>query len=191
MNWDLSGLVPLSHDFIMADPPWKYENWSKKGEHKNASSKYNCLKLEDIMSFPLSNFAQKDCCLWLWATNPMLRQSLQVMDAWGFKFVTAGHWVKYTFNKQSKKRSLGFGTGYCLRSAGEPYLIGKIGRPRFANNVRSVVEGLRRDHSRKPDEAYEHAERLCPDAMNRLDLFSRQARSGWTAWGNEVHKFAN
>ncbi len=190
MIWDLSGLVPLSYDFIMADPPWKFKNWSKKGELKNATAKYKCLKLEDIMSFPLSTYAQRDCALWLWATNPMLPQAFQLLEAWDFKFVTAGHWVKYTYNKRTKKRTLGFGNGYCLRSAGEPFLIGKIGKPKFAKNIRSVVDGLRRDHSRKPEEAYRQAELLCPEAINRLDLFSRQQRPGWTAWGNEVHKFS-
>jgi len=26
--------------------------------------------------------------------------------------------------------------------------------------------------------------------MNRADLFSREVRPGWTAWGNETAKFA-
>lgn len=46
-----------------------------------------------------------------------------------------------------------------------------------------------REHSRKPDEAYAAAEAMMPQAMNRADLFSRQVRPGWTAWGDEVGKF--
>jgi N6-adenosine-specific RNA methylase IME4 len=48
----------------------------------------------------------------------------------------------------------------------------------------------RREHSRKPDEAY-----VAADAMGgpylKADVFSRQTRDGWHSWGNEIHKFDN
>lgn len=176
--------IPLfRYSLIMADPPWQFHNWSAKGERKNPSAHYDCLPTGDFASWPIHQLAAPDCLLWLWATNPMLPQALQVMDAWGFRFVTAGHWVKRTKNDK-----LHFGTGYVLRSAGEPFLIGKIGNPKTSRSVRSVIEGKVREHSRKPEEAYEAAEALCPDAV-RLDLFSRQTRPGWDAFGNEAGKF--
>lgn len=182
--------IPLfQFDMIMADPPWAYENWSAKGEHKNASAKYDCMTLDDIKAMNVGTLAAKDCVLWLWATNPLLREAFDVIDAWGFKYVTAGHWVKYTQNKQSGKRTMSFGTGYALRCAGEPFLIAKMGEPKFGNSVRSVVEGLRREHSRKPEEAYAAAEALYPAAQRRLDFFSRQVRPGWSCFGNEIEKF--
>ena len=52
MTWPFGSLTPLSYDMIMVDPPWLYENWSQKGEHKNASSKYDCMTLDDIQSLP-------------------------------------------------------------------------------------------------------------------------------------------
>jgi N6-adenosine-specific RNA methylase IME4 len=113
----------------------------------------------------------------------MLPQALDVMRAWGFEFKTAGTWLKTT-----KHGKINFGTGYILRGSNEPFLIGTRGSPRTAKNVRSGFTGLIRDHSRKPEEAYAAAERLMPNA-NRLDLFSRTDRKGWTAWGDEVGKF--
>lgn len=177
-------LPPLSYDFIMADPPWAYENWSEKGEHKNASAQYDCMSLEDIKALPVGQLARADAVLWLWATNPLLPEAFDVLRAWGFSFKTAGHWVKRT-----KHGKLAFGTGYILRCAGEPFLIGTVGNPKTARNVRSVIEGPIREHSRKPDEAYQEAEKLMPDALRRADLFSRQVRPGWDAWGNESDKF--
>ncbi|WP_068312787.1 MT-A70 family methyltransferase [Polycladidibacter hongkongensis] len=185
----LSQIPPLSYDLIMADPPWSYANWSKKGEHKNASAKYDCMALDQIKDMNVSHLAAGDCVLWLWATNPLLREAFEVLDAWGFSFVTAGHWVKYTQSQRTKKRRLAFGTGYALRCAGEPFLIGKVGAPKFGSNVRSVIEGLRREHSRKPDEAYAAAEKLFPAAHRRLDLFSREQRVGWDCFGDETGKF--
>ncbi|MFN3247712.1 MT-A70 family methyltransferase [Roseibium album] len=184
MSWPFGDMPMFGFDFIMSDPPWSYANWSKKGEHKNASAQYDCMSLESIKSLPVGQLARPDALLWLWATNPLLPAAFEVLSAWGFTFKTAGHWVKRT-----KHGKLAFGTGYILRSAGEPFLIGTIGKPKTARNVRSIIEGPLRQHSRKPDEAYQEAEKLMPDALRRADLFSRQVRPGWTAWGNETHKF--
>jgi N6-adenosine-specific RNA methylase IME4 len=94
--WPFGDMAPFSYDLIMADPPWAYENWSNKGEHKNASAKYNCMALEDIMSLPIGHLASPNSVLWLWATNPMLPQALETLEAWGFTYKTAGHWSKKT-----------------------------------------------------------------------------------------------
>lgn len=41
------------------------------------------------------------------------------------------------------------------------------------------------EHSRKPDEAYELIERIYPE-LPKIELFARQARPGWAAWGNQA-----
>lgn len=180
----LSDLRPLWYDFIMADPPWLFRNRSAAGEAKNASAHYRCMPIDEIQALPVRDLAARDCVLWLWATNPTLDQAIDTVRAWGFTFKTAGHWVKRT-----KTGKLGFGTGYILRSAGEPFLIATLGEPVFAKNVRSVIEGELREHSRKPEEAYVEAARMCPKAIRRLDLFSRQVRPGWDWFGDEADKF--
>jgi N6-adenosine-specific RNA methylase IME4 len=48
-----------------------------------------------------------------------------------------------------------------------------------------VINAPRREHSRKPDEAYEMVEAMYPE-LPKIELFARQARPGWRAWGNEV-----
>jgi N6-adenosine-specific RNA methylase IME4 len=170
-------------ELIFADPAWSFDNFSKKGEAKNAKAQYDCTPIDWIKSLPVGILAADDCLLWLWATNPMLPDAMQVLDAWGFTFKTAGHWVKRTTHGK-----LAFGTGYILRCAGEPFLIGTRGQPKTTRSTRSVIEGPIREHSRKPDEAFSAAEKLMPDAR-RLELFSRQQRDGWTVWGNQTDKF--
>lgn len=178
--------VPLfRYGMIMADPPWLFENWSKPGEHKNATAHYACSSKEWIKGLPVGPLAAPDCLLWLWATNSMLDVAFEVMTAWGFKFKTAGHWSKKTATGKQA-----FGTGYILRCAGEPFLIGVNGNPWTARNVRSVIEGPVREHSRKPDEAFAAAEQLCGD-VPRLELFSRQERPGWDVMGDQVGAFAS
>lgn len=171
-------------DLIMADPPWSFDNFSAKGEAKNAKAHYACTPLDWIKGLPVHAIAARDCLLWLWATNPMLPEAFQVMQAWGFEFRTAGHWSK----RNPATGKLAFGTGYILRCAGEPFLIGTRGKPKTTRSTRSVIEGRAREHSRKPDEAFTAAEALMPEAR-RLELFSRQPRTGWTVWGNETEKF--
>jgi N6-adenosine-specific RNA methylase IME4 len=172
------------YGLIMADPPWRFELRSAKGQAKSADAHYSTLTVEDVRRFDVGLLAARDCVLWLWATNPMLPQAIEVLEHWGFEFKTAGHWSK----RNHETGKLAFGTGYVLRCAGEPFLIGTVGKPRTAKTVRSVIEGRRREHSRKPDEAFQAAEELIPDAR-RIELFSRQPRPGWDTWGNEAEKW--
>lgn len=185
MNWPFGAMKPLSYDLLMVDPPWSFKNWSAKGEDKNASARYDCMDLADIQALPIGHLAAPDALLWLWATNPLLPEAIETMRAWGFRYKTAGTWAKHT---ASGKRA--FGTGYILRCANEPFLIGTVGKPQTARNVRSVVDGPVREHSRKPEESFDAAVRLMPKAR-RVELFSRQSRAGWDTWGNESEKFDN
>lgn len=176
--------VPGGFDLIMADPPWAFTTRSPKGvTQKSAGGQYSVMTLDDIKALPVASLGASNSLLWLWATNPMLPQAFEVLATWGFTFKTAGHWVKRT-----RYGKLAFGTGYILRCAGEPFLIGTRGRVQTSRSVRSVVEGPLREHSRKPDEAFAAAESLIPGAR-RLELFSRQPRVGWTVWGDQSEKF--
>lgn len=179
----ISAMPLFRYGMIMVDPPWSFLTYSALGGEKSADAQYQCQSLDWLKELRVADLAGKDCVLWLWATNPLLNVAFEVMDAWGFQFKTAGHWSKKTrHGKQA------FGTGYILRCAGEPFLIGTIGNPKTSRSVRSVIEGPVREHSRKPDEAFAAAEQLCPDVF-RCELFARQRRAGWDVMGNEVEKF--
>lgn len=181
--WPFGGLAPQAYQMIMADPPWRFELYSDKGEEKSPQAHYATMTLDAIAALPVADLARADCLLWLWATAPMLDQQLRVLDAWGFRFVTSGVWVKTT-----RRGKIGFGTGYVLRNAHEPFLIGVRGEPKCSRSVRSVVMGELREHSRKPPAAYTAAEQLLPGAR-RCELFSRTERPGWETWGDEAGLF--
>lgn len=184
MTWPFDPLPPLSFDLIMADPPWCFALRSEAGAVKSADAHYATMPLEAIKTLPVGHLARGHALLWLWATHPMLPQALEVMAAWGFRFKTSGVWVKTTSGGK-----LHFGTGYVLRSASEPFLIGAFGEPRTSRSVRTALLAPAREHSRKPDEAYRAAEALAIDATRRADLFSRESRPGWESWGHEAGKF--
>lgn len=174
---------PGGFSLIMADPPWSYSMRSEKGYAKSPEAHYRTMNLDAICALPVESLAAESCILWLWALGPQLPQALSVIKAWGFTFKTAGHWAKVG---QSGKQH--FGTGYILRNAGEPFLIATKGTPKCNRSVRSVIIAPAREHSRKPDDAFNEASRLC-DYAPRIELFSREKRQGWEVWGDEVGKF--
>ena len=184
MTWPFDPLPPLSFDMIMVDPPWAFALRSAAGEAKSAQAKYACMSLDDIKALPVGQLARGDAILWLWATHPMLPQAIDVMAAWGFGFTTSGVWVKTTSGGK-----LAFGTGYVLRSASEPFLIGKFGRPGRPQCPHGADGRGARALAKARREAYVAAEALACDATRRADLFSRESRPGWSSWGFEVGKF--
>ena len=106
---------------------------------------------------------------------------MERFQAWGFQYVSNIVWLKDKL-----------GLGYWVRNQHEVLLIcrrGDMPTPLPTNRPSSVIISPRREHSRKPDEAYELIERMYPE-LPRIELFARQARSGWDAWGNEVETAA-
>jgi len=82
-----------------------------------------------------------------------------------------------------------FGTGYVLRNCHEPFLIGKVGKPKIqSRSIRSAILSPRREHSRKPDEGYVEAAKMA-GPYPKADIFAREKRPGWDAFGLEVNKF--
>jgi N6-adenosine-specific RNA methylase IME4/ParB-like chromosome segregation protein Spo0J len=172
--------APLAVDrryaVIYADPPWEREPGTSS-PNREIENHYPTMPIEEICALSVADLATPDAVLFLWATSPLLPQALEVMRAWGFEYKTGMVWVKDSF-----------GTGYWVRSRHEFLLIGKRGdmpHPAPAARPDSVIEAPRREHSRKPDEAYELIERMYPE-LPKIELFARQARPGWAAWGNQV-----
>jgi N6-adenosine-specific RNA methylase IME4 len=183
MTWPFSPLVPLAYSMLMIDPPWSFKLYSAKGEKKSAQAHYRCMTVNDIAALPVGQLASPDAVLMLWATAPMLPEAFLVLRAWGFRYVSMGVW-----HKRTKHGRTAFGTGYRLRSACEPFLIGVIGNPKTSRSHRNLIEGEARQHSRKPDSAYQWAESYLPDAR-RVEVFARQTRSGWDSFGLEREMF--
>jgi N6-adenosine-specific RNA methylase IME4 len=208
-TWPFGALKPFSYDLIMADPPWPVKMRSPKGEKKSAAAKYGLMHFEDIAAMPVGELAAKASVLFTWAVWPLIlhggdpdrhyagadasRSRVgEVIKAWGFRYVTGGAWFKRTITGKAA-----FGPGYRVRSTCEPFLLSINGNPqtmgrRQRNVIESIVEnafdGLRREHSHKPEEAFAWCERYMPGAR-RLELFSRQSRPGWDSWGLQAGKF--
>jgi len=97
-------------------------------------------------------YANKDCILLMWTTDPFLQKSFEVIESWGFTYKTVG----FVWAKLNRKSSGWFkGTGYWTRANPEYCLLATRGAPkRVSKNIDTLVISRRREHSRKPDEIY-------------------------------------
>ncbi|KQY71336.1 S-adenosylmethionine-binding protein [Ensifer sp. Root142] len=177
---ETAGRVGQKFPVIYADPPWKFGVHSEvTGREKSAENHYPTMDTDAICRLfgEIGAPAKDDAVLFLWATNPMLPDALRVMEAWGFAYVH--HWI---WDKEVA------GTGYWGRDRHELLLIGRRGNPAAplpGTQPQTVHIERKGDHSAKPDFYAETIERLYPD-MHRLEMFCRNPRPGWTAWGYEA-----
>jgi site-specific DNA-methyltransferase (adenine-specific) len=170
---------------ILADPPWLYQNWS---EAKNGAAKhhYNCMRNGDIASLPIAQVGGDNCALLLWITLPKLVEAahVPVMKAWNFRPVTCA----FVWNKTNRKGEPYTGLGFYTRSGAEACILGIRGKyPRRpeATKVMQVITAPRiHRHSQKPEEQYQRIESLFEGPY--IELFARNKRQGWHAWGAEV-----
>jgi N6-adenosine-specific RNA methylase IME4 len=183
MRWPFNELRPLSADLIVADPPWDFALYSAKGEAKSEKRHYRTMPLAAIKALPIGHLARGDCLLLLWGRLCMLPEAIETVGAWGFTYRSALVWQKVT-----RLGRPSIGTGYRVRSMAEIVLVATVGAPRH-KPFPGLFPGERREHSRKPDSFYELVDKCAPDLVWRLDLFSRQTRPGWQAWGDESTKF--
>lgn len=182
MSWTFGHLSMFGYDVIVADPPWRYDRWSETNQSKGAADHYDTMEVENIAALRVGELARGDCLLLMWACGCMLPQALDVMKAWGFTFKSEMVWRKVTASGKVR-----IGTGYRVRTMHEPILVGTIGSSQH-KPLPSVIDGVAREHSRKPDEFYRRLTEATPRAT-RCDLFSRETRIGFAGWGHEHGKF--
>ena len=158
---------------------------AKRGEkwgRANGRPIYDTMDTDTIAALPVREIAARDCVLFLWATYPKLQEAFQVIEGWGFTYKTVAHtWAKLNPRGQGWH----FGLGYWTRGNPEICLLATRGHPKRRDKcVANLIVSPRRDHSRKPDEVYDRIERLV--AGPYCELFARQRRPGWSAWGDQL-----
>lgn len=177
----------FKYGLIMADNPWKFVVRSQKGAERTPDAHYSTMTIDQVKKLPVGSLAAPECWLWLWVPGCFVNIGAEVMEAWGFTFVTSGFWFKNQIKAPTKGR---MGLGYVLRECGEPYMIGRIGKPKVIDRgIPSAFAEHKRAHSQKPEQAYQHCERMVAADTPKLDLFSRQERPNWDCMGDEYDKF--
>jgi len=179
-------LIPFpdkKYNIIYADPAWSFKTYSDKGKGRSPDNHYSVMSLQDIKDLPVQDIADDNCILFIWVTFPLLKESFEVIDAWGFTYKTVGYnWVK----KNKKTDSWFWGLGYWTRANAELCLIATKGTiKRQSASVHQVIDTPIEKHSKKPDVVRDKIVELVGD-LPRIELFARETSEGWDSWGNEV-----
>ena len=166
---------------IYCDPPWKYDD--KSLNRGGAERHYGTVENSILCDIPVSQIADDDCVLLMWATFPKLAEALELIEAWGFTYKTnAFTWVK----RNKKTPSWFWGMGRWTRSNAEICLLAVKGKPkRIGMGVHSIIDEPIEKHSKKPDIVRDKIIELMGD-VPRIELFARNYADGWDCWGNEV-----
>lgn len=179
---------------IVADPPWRVkagpyrsgyaEGWVNRGDGRSRDLPYPTMTVDQIASMPVNTLADTDAHLYLWTINRYLRSAFDIVERWGFRYSTTLVWAKTPMGG-GLGGSYGISTEfiiYARRGVNSPG-SGRVGRTWF-NWKRPYDDRGKPRHSAKPHEFYEMVETVSPGP--RAELFAREARSGWSVWGNEV-----
>ena len=185
----MNGLPGLTGTFatILLDPPWRFQNRTGKmaPEHKRLR-RYRTLTADQIAALPVAAHAQVPSHIYLWVPNALLREGLDVLNAWGFTYKTNLVWYKVRKDGGPDGR----GVGFYFRNVTELLLFGVKGSMRTLQPGRTQVNLIatrKREHSRKPEELYRLIEHCSPGPY--LELFARERVAGWTPWGDEVDTY--
>jgi N6-adenosine-specific RNA methylase IME4 len=172
-----SGSVALPDgvfEVIAMDPPWNYGR-EYDPDTSRAANPYPEMTQAELLA--LNPPFAEDCVLFLWTTQAFIWDAKALVDSWGFTYKATIVWDKERL-----------GMGAWLRMQCEFCLVGIKGRPAWNNTKwRDIIRESRREHSRKPEAFYEMVEDIT--IGRRLDFFSREARNGWEAFGNDTGKF--
>lgn len=174
--------VPLpskTFAIILADPPWDYGSQKITTTDVLPHGKYSLMSTAAIAALPIAKLVQPHALLFLWVPSSLIEDGLQVLHAWGFKYVASAVWVK---PNQLPSMSM-FLPKHELLLLGRK---GSIGAPKEKFSSVIFEEGAKRGkHSAKPILLHEMIEKAFP-AFPKLELFARAPRNGWSVWGNQA-----
>lgn len=164
----------MDYRTILIDPPWEVNLAPQLKKHKSAKSlPYPTMTDTEIASLPIAELADADCHLWLWTTNQKLPIGFNLIQQWGFKYMTPIHWIKPS----------GLGLWWVSRS--QTLLFAYRGKCLFNERCKpNVIFASPVRHSAKPDKVYELIEQVSFPPY--CELFARNTRPNWTSLGNEL-----
>lgn len=167
---------------IYSDCPWKYGFQRYK---KNSGCDYPTMTIKELCALPVEQIADDNSLLFHWTTGPKLEEGIQVLNAWGFKYITVAFaWIKMCKKQTTKYFS---GQGYYTKPNAELCLLGRRGKALdiIDKTVKQIVAVPMTYHSAKPPIVRHNIVRLVGD-IPRVELFATVKTKGWTAIGNRI-----
>lgn len=169
---------------IYADPPWQYGAWGAESKQHRTNCKsrpvpFDMMSIKEICQLPVKYIADENCELYLWTTQKYLPQVFDVIREWGFQYKQTLIWCK--------KPMAGLGGAYT--PSNEFLILARKGKKPKAKRILTtwfLVKRPHNKHSAKPAFFRDMITKVTDSP--RIELFARERKEGWDAWGNEVPK---
>jgi N6-adenosine-specific RNA methylase IME4 len=190
----------MKFSIICSDPAWDFSDALKHSDvNRGAASNYPTLSIDDIKALPVKDIADPEgCLLALWCPSSLLKEGIEVMEAYDFVLKQTYCWVKTkkdVAGYQNPNEMLGFGMGRLFRNTHEICLIGinstAIYKKLANRSQRTVSLAPNEGHSIKPGHLQDSLELMFPKLGKEndpqyLELFARRQRKNWVCLGNEI-----
>lgn len=176
------------YDILVIDPPWpkKKGGLRKVAPNQTRELDYKTMQVSEIaklLDTKVLSMAAETHTIFLWTIDKFLLSAEKMMEGMGYKRHARIIWDKGN----------GVAPAFTIRYTHE-YLLWYY-KPKMLpvakesrGKLTTIINAPNREHSRKPDEAYEYIDILYPIAR-KIDVFSRERRIGWDQWGDECEKF--
>ena len=176
------------YNIIYADPPWNFNSKElqkyKWKRFRPLEEVYQTEKTSDMKEWNIKRITEKDCAIFMWTTDSHIKEAIELMESWGFRYVS----VAFIWSKTSKNGNLLWNLGAWAMKNCELCLFGTKGRMlkyKKSNSIKQLFCAERTVHSKKPDCVYGFIEELFGE-VSKIELFARQSHSGWDCWGLEA-----
>jgi N6-adenosine-specific RNA methylase IME4 len=164
--------------------------WGDPNKNAAAGKHYALMSESELRALPIRDLFAGQGALFVWATCPRLDLAIRMIESWGLYY----RGVAFVWVKVRQDGGLIHGQGIpptATKPTSELCLLAttcKRGRPHplLDAAVPQVVLSPRGAHSQKPTVIYELIDRLYGPHVTKLELFARQRRAGWLAWGDQL-----
>ena len=160
---------------VVIDPPWPMVKIEREVRENQAGFDYPTMSLDEIAALPIPGLLAPDAFVLLWTTQKFLPHAFGLLEGWGLGYRWTMVWHKPG----------GYQAYNYPQFNAEFVAVGARGNPRLkdAKAFNTLFGAPRGAHSEKPQAFYDLVGRTLGPG---LDMFARQARDGWTGWGNEA-----
>lgn len=173
------------YDIIYTDPPWQQNKGGvrKVRPNQNRSLDYPTMDINDIKKIHEEIFksTNKKHNVFMWTIDKYLHEAEKMMNELEYTLHARFIWDKE--NGVAPAFTVRFSHEYLLWF----YKKGNLLMPceEAKGKYTTVIRERATKHSKKPECAYKMIEDMFPNTK-KIELFARNRRDGWDAWGNEV-----
>ncbi|TRZ80526.1 hypothetical protein D4R86_04200 [bacterium] len=160
---------------IYADPPWSYGN-DRTYYGGDQISHYPSMTIEELRQMSIRDIIEDNAVLFIWVTSPVLKESFEVIEAWGFDYKTSFIWDKIKHNMGHYNSVRHEFLLICTKGSCTPDNM------KLFDSVQSIE---RTEHSEKPEYFRKIIDTLYTYGK-RIELFARRKTEGWDCYGNQL-----